>query len=164
MRTDDLLLATGLTLIALGASLFPFPMIGLIGGGLLVIALGILITAVILARPTSNQLPLWKQVTGGLLSSVGVFVLLGAAGYIAGLGYDQVMSSRRPALSPPSATHWILMGTVSLLPALMIGVGLRMRAGWAWKRVALWSALGWGVIPLTLFLFFVFTRFWPITA
>ena len=163
MRTDDLLLATGLTFVALGASLFPFPMIGLIGGGLLVIALGTLLTAVIIARPTSSHLSLWKQVTGGLLSSAGIFLLLGAAGYAGGLGHDQVMSSRRPALSP-SIAHWILLGTVSLLPALMIGVGLRMRAGWTGKRVALWSALGWGVIPLTLLLFFVFTRFWPITA
>lgn len=162
MRTDDLLLASGLICVALGAALCQFPMIGLIGIAFFVVALGLLLVAVIMARP-NGRVPPWQQLAGGLLVAVGSFLLLATAGYASGLAYDQAMSSLR-STSPPSTGRWLILGLATLVPALAITLGLRLRAGWPWRRCSFWGIAGWGVVPLALFFFWIFAAKWPLTA
>lgn len=162
MRTDDLLLVSGLLCVALGAGLCQFPMIGLIGAGLFVVALGLLLTAGIIARP-AGELHLWQQITGAMLYAVGIFLLLAVAGHASGLAYEVAMSSR-PALSGPSTGNWITLGLASLLSALVILLGIRLRTRWSWRRCSLWGVAGLGVVPLALLFFWIFAAKWPLTV
>ena len=167
MRTDDLLFTSGLFCAVLGAGLCQFVVVGLIGLGFFAVAFGLLLVAGIVARP-SSRFSVWQQVSGGVLFGVGIVLLLAVAGVASGLAYDQAMSSLR-STPPPSAGRWVILGLSSLVPALVILLGIRLRAGWPWRRCSVWGIAGWGVVPLALLLFWIFSANsfaakWPLTT
>ena len=161
-RTVDVFLAAGLFFAASGAGLLQFPMIGLIGIGLLGLAFGVLVAAVVIARPV-RRISRWQQIAGAVIGFVGIVLLLAAAGYSSGLAYDQAMSSLRKT-PPPLTGLWLILGLSPLVPALAITLGLRLRAGWPWGRCSVWGIAGWCVVPLALFFFWVFAAKWPLTS
>ena len=162
MKTANILLAAGLICAALGAGLFQFVMIGLIGVALFVVAFSLLLGAGIAARP-AGELPLWRRLVGAALYGVGMALLLAAAGYASSLAYDQAMSSR-PEQSAPSVWHWIILGLSSFLPVLIIMLGLRCRTQWSWRRCSVWGGAALCVVPTALVLFWLLTTVSPLTA
>ena len=95
MKTATILFVLGLTCAALGAGLFQFVIIGILGLGLLGIAFLVLLAAGIVTFCVSNTTMGLRKLVGGMFYLSGVFLLLASAAYMSALGYAAAMSSQR---------------------------------------------------------------------
>ena len=162
MKLAEYLLAAGLVCATLGVGLCQFVLVGLIGVALLLIAFFVLLAAGMLAWSASD-VPLWQRGAGLALFIVGELLLLTTAGYASSLAFDAALSSRL-GVSAPTIIEWALVALFSLLPALAIALGLRLRTQWSWRRCAVWGVAAWCVWPVGVIVFWVFTPYLPLTA
>ena len=154
---------TATILFALGAGLFQFVIIGLLGLGLLGIAFLVLLAAGIATFFVNNTTMGLRKLVGGMFYLSGVFLLLASAAYMSALGYAAAMSSQRSTGSS-SGLLWLYPFAFSILAALIIIVALRYGTKWPPKRCYLWGASAFGTMPAALILFWLFSTLLPLTA
>jgi len=163
MKTATILFVLGLICVALGAGLFQFVIIGLLGLGLLGIAFLVLLAAGIATFCVSNTTMGLRKLVGGMFYLSGVFLLLASAAYMSALGYAAAMSSQR-STGNSSGWLWLYPLVFSMLAALIIIVALRYGTKWPPKRCYLWGASAFGTMPAALILFWLFSTLLPLTA
>ena len=163
MKIATILFAIGLICVALGAGLFQFVIIGLLGITLLAIAFLVLFAAGIVTFCVSNTTMGLRKLVGGMFYLSGVFLLLASAAYMSALGYAAAISSQRSTVSS-SGLLWLYPFAFSILAAFIIIVALRYGTKWPSKRCYLWGASAFGTMPAALILFWLFSTFLPLTA
>jgi hypothetical protein len=157
MNTTDYLLASGLVCAAVGAGLAPFAMLRLVGLLLLVVAFVLLVVAG--SRLPASDSPAFAQKgIRRFCYFAGVIMLFGAALGAADLGFSFLMEN------PPHILRWALVGLSSFLASGLIGLGLRYRAGWAWKRCMIWAIAVLCVSPAAFTILWSLRSVLPLTA
>jgi len=146
----------------LAAALCQFVMIGLIGMGLFVVAL-VLLAAAGIAAGAGGKVASGQGLCGLTGYGIGVSLLLWFAIYASSLAYDHAVGSSA-GRAKPSGWDWIGLGVISLLPALLIGLGLKLRARWQACRCVAWGAAVFCVMPAAVGVFWVLAPILPLTT
>jgi hypothetical protein len=176
MKTTEYLLAAGLACAALGAGLCQFVLIGLIGLGLFVVAFVLLLMAGFTAylAQSTEHVPGWQKGAGLVLYVAGIVLLLVVAGYASSLAFNReiiklmpdgvIHLPGMPAGGAPRILDWGLVGLASLVPALLVALGLRYGANWSWNRCTRWATAGLCVSPAAVLIFWSLHPIFPISA
>src|SRR5581483_10611328 len=162
-RVGEGLLAAGLACLTLGVGLFPFTIIGLLGILFFGAALALLITAGVLIRDRTRA---FVYTAGGLVAFlVGTGMLCHATGELTA-GFQQralhAEVMRQPELGPvaaPEPLPWAALVAEALAGAVVLAVGLRLRAGWSTVRTVAWALAALVVVPAAVALFLQLATF-----
>jgi hypothetical protein len=149
------LLACGLACIALGAGLLLFTMIGLLGIGLLLVALGLVVAGAISIR--GADVP-WLRAFAGLVLVLVAFILF------VGSAAQTCMLSYRPQSNVVGPLDLLVVGIGTMLGALVLGFALRLRTSWSSRRVLVWSFGSLLISPIALLIFNCMAQLWPMGA
>ncbi|MFN5271771.1 MAG: hypothetical protein ACK5E3_01095 [Planctomycetota bacterium] len=156
MRSGEYEMMVGLVCAALGAALFPYVFIGLIGALLLLAAFLILLTTV----PRTEKEG-WMPEKKSWVSEVGYFlsVCLLLYGALNGACAIATMTEHRRL-----GSEWYLAGTCTLMASILMESVLRSRTNWGDKRCLFWAVTTFCVMPLAVFVFWILSPFLPLTA
>jgi hypothetical protein len=152
-RAADPLLATGFLATAFAAGLLQFVMLGLLGLGLFVVALGFFLIAGVVARG-DMRLSWGRQIAGFAMFVIGILALMFSAERGTTLAFDDVMTVRT-GLAGPSSLQWIFLALVSVLAAATIASAILLKAGWSRSRCFFGGAAALAVSPSAIVIFWI---------
>ncbi len=162
IRRGEFLMALGLAGVAASTVLFSFVMIGLLAIPLFPVALGLLLTGLVLAR--DNTAPALRQAAGIILLLVAIAALVRVSALAVHLGHEHALHLQRPARAAPSLKQWMLSAASWLVPVLLLGFGLRLWTNWSVRRRVAWGVAVLAVPPMALVSFRILTVWLPIDA
>ncbi len=136
----EILMALGMVGVAVSGAL-AFVLIGalaLISGP---VALSFLLIGLVMAR--DGTIPILRQAGGlGLLLLGSVALVLVAFG-AGSLAFKWGIHTQRPSLPAPGIGDWVRNVATWVIPAVLMGLGLRCWTTWSPRR-----CLGWGIVVL----------------
>jgi hypothetical protein len=139
----EILLALSMAGVAVSIALAGFPMIGILSLICGPVALLFLLIGVMMTR--GSTVPIFWQAAGLGLLLLGVVVLVWVASGTGHLAFREAIHTERPSLSAPGTADWGWNAACWMIPAVLIGFGLRCWTTWSPRR-----CLGWGVIVLAI--------------
>lgn len=166
MKLSELLLGMGLAAAALGAGLCQFVMVGLIGLALLVLALALLMVAGLMAH-SADEPSARRKLAGLLFHLLGAVLLIVVAFYASQTAFNRALEVERAGAAPAGgavALTWGLVGLSSLVPALLVALGLRTRTRWPSSRCLLWGVAVLAVPLVAVLIFWCLYPTLPISA
>ena len=153
----------GFVLLIMAASLFPFVMVGLLGFVLLPAALVFLIWAV--AEPRGPGVAWAKAALGMILALAGIALLCFAAGNVALLEQNAVLSVRRAGAYPaPTMQDWLITAGAAVGASILVPLGLMLRSGKARPVLVLWATGCWIIGPIVYLIFSALATILPLDA
>lgn len=158
MRKEEYLFGGGLVCMAAAAGICQFVIFGLIGVVLIPPAAALLIIAGVRAR--SLEASSLRRGLGIILLVAGVILLIGTAFYAGHLSFRFASLARMTA---PTTEDWGILGISSLVPPLLMALGLRFLTDWPSSRCAGWGVGVLCVCPATILIFRVLATILPLS-
>lgn len=161
MKASEVLLICGLGSVSLASALLPFPLVGLVGIGLLPVALVLLVAGFALL-PLKAGISLWRRRIVFMLYLVAIALAIYIAGEAALMAFDSLVHSDPSDLERVTSLEWVRVLLSSLLPAALFFLTIHLRSTWSEKRCALWTIALLLVCPVGIMLFRLLTWFLPL--
>lgn len=152
LTVADFLLTAGFLCTALAAGVLPFVMLGLVGFPLLLVALGMFITAGLFARDGGPGG--WKQLAGTSLFAIGILSVIVVAAYAATLAFGNEMAARSGA-SAPSIWQWMMLVLMSVLSSSAVSLGVLLRTGASPLHCVVCGLMALAVWPTAIIVFWI---------
>ena len=152
-------LLLGLLILVLAAALSQFVLVGLLAFALYPAAL-VLLTVAVAAMPVSRSATAQQSLYGIVAVSLACVGLACAAYLASSLAFSLAAGDLRQS----SVSFWVAVSVLSLVPAALLLIGLRLRLGWPLSRIRAWSIAALLVAPLVIALFILLSAFLPYSA